>query len=76
MQDRNYKNNSGAPRKLSAGSIQKFKIIIKHDYGIDLTDEEANRFGFSLLRLSRFAITALYESDEKQNRESSQKNSL
>ena len=41
--------------QLPAESLNKLKTVIKDDYEIDLTDEEANLLGFSLLKLSRLA---------------------
>ena len=50
---------------LKAKSLENLKAIFKKDYGYDLSNEEANQFGFSLLKLSRLVMTALSRAEEK-----------
>lgn len=51
--------------QLKPESLEKLKLIMRRDYGVNLSDEEANRLGFSLLKLSRLAMTALNQAEEK-----------
>jgi hypothetical protein len=51
--------------QLKKRTIEELKEIVKRDYGILLSDEEANEFGSSLLRITRLAVTALARADEK-----------
>lgn len=45
----------------------ELKQIIKTDYGRDITDEQAEELGISLLRLTRVGLAALARSyDEKE----------
>jgi len=48
--------------QLNAKSLEELKTIIKNDYGVELTDEDTNRLGSSLLKLSRLASIALNKS--------------
>ena len=50
--------------RLKEKSLEAFKTIIHRDYGIDLTDEDANLLGVFLLRLSSLAMSALNKADE------------
>ncbi len=51
--------------QLKVRSIEELKMIIKNDYKVDLSDEDANRLGFSLLKLSKSALTALDVVEDK-----------
>lgn len=50
---------------LKKQTIEKLKDIIKKDYGVLLNDEETNKLGTSLLRLSKLVSIALARADEK-----------
>ena len=52
---------------LTKEGLKKLKTIIKHDYGVDLKNEELNRLGLSLLKLSRLAITVLNREKKSSN---------
>ncbi len=41
---------------------------MRNDYGVNLSDEEADRLGFSLLKLSRLAMTAMDRVEEKHSK--------
>jgi hypothetical protein len=49
---------------LKRNSLEELKTIIKKDYGVELNDENANRLGSSLLKLSRLSINILNKSKE------------
>lgn len=52
---------------LSKKAKDDFKKIIKKDYGADLTDDQAEELGVSLLRLIRVGLSALARDiDEKE----------
>lgn len=51
--------------KLSKKQIETLKEIMLRDYGVHLTDEEAQGLGVSLLRVSKLASVALARADEK-----------
>ena len=51
--------------ELKKPTIENLKKIISQDYGVELLDEKANEFGYSLLRLTRLAVVALARADEK-----------
>ena len=44
---------------LSKEAKDDFKKIIKKDYGADLTDDQAEELGVSLLRLTRVGLSAI-----------------
>ncbi len=44
--------------RLKKKTIQDLQRIIKRDYGQNLSKEEANEFGISILRLTRLGLTA------------------
>ncbi len=50
--------------QLKAKSLDDLKTIIQNDYGVVLSNENANRFGTSLLKLSRLATTAVDKAEE------------
>ena len=60
MQDTSKKNG-----RLTAGDLKKLKEIILRDYHVDLNDEEVNKFGISLLKITRLAITAFNRAEDK-----------
>lgn len=45
--------------ELKRGTIEELVKIIKKDYGVLITAEQANKLGASLLRLTRLAGAAL-----------------
>jgi len=49
---------------LTQEAIKKLKEIILRDRGISLTDEQAEKLGVSLLRLTRLAVTALAREED------------
>ena len=50
---------------LKPKAIEKLKEIMKRDYGVSLSDSEANELGGSLLRLTKIAGVALARAEEK-----------
>jgi hypothetical protein len=52
---------------LSKKAIEEFKAIIKKDYGKDITDEEAQELGVTLLRLTRVGLAATARAIDKEN---------
>lgn len=50
---------------LKAKALQDFKIIILRDYGVSLSDGQAQDFGMSLLHLTRLAFTVSLSEEEK-----------
>ena len=51
--------------ELKKTTIENLKKIIHQDYGVELSDEQANELGYSLLRLTKLAIVALARAEEK-----------
>lgn len=51
--------------ELKKATIQDLKKIIHKDYGVEISDEQINEFGCSLLRLTKVVIIALARADEK-----------
>lgn len=51
--------------QLKEKSLEELKIIIKNDYGANLSDEDANLLGTSLLKLSSLAMSALNRAEDK-----------
>jgi len=52
------------PLELKKKTIEGFKKIMEKDYGVKLSDDEADEFGSSLLRLTRLALRATVRSIE------------
>jgi hypothetical protein len=50
--------------KLKEITTQRLIEIIKEDYGISLSKEEAQQFGFSLLHLTKIASVAFARAEE------------
>jgi len=44
--------------------IEELKSIVERDYGVSISDSEANDFGSSLIRLTGMACTALARAEE------------
>ena len=54
---------------LSKKAKDELKQIIKKDYGSDLTDDQAEELGVSLLRLTRVGLSSLARDiDEKEKK--------
>ncbi len=63
--------------ELKKVTIDELKIIINQDYGIDISDEQANELGSSLLSLTKLSVLALARADEKDSSvQAREKNSL
>ena len=60
MQDASKKNGG-----LTTRGLTELKEIILRDYQLDLNDEEAEKFGLSLLKITRLAITAFNRTEDK-----------
>lgn len=59
------------------GQIKTLKQIVLRDHGIQLSDEQAQAFGASLLRLTRIGATALARAgDKKLSAQAREENSL
>ena len=56
---------------LKKRTIQDLQRIIKRDYGQNLSEEEANEFGISILRLTRLGLTAQARVIEKAEKKKS-----
>ena len=54
---------------LSKKAKDDFKKIIKKDYGADLTDDQAEELGVSLLRLTRVGLSALARAHDKKEKD-------
>jgi hypothetical protein len=50
---------------LKPKSLQELQRIIKQDYDVVLNDEEAEKFGLSLLKITRLAMTAFNRAEDK-----------
>jgi hypothetical protein len=51
--------------ELKKTTIDELKIIIRQDYGVVISDEQANNLGSSLLHLTKLSVLALARADEK-----------
>ncbi len=51
--------------RIKSTNLEKLKHIIQQDYGLVLSDTEAERFGSSLLRVARLAMGAFDRAEEK-----------
>lgn len=51
--------------ELKKTTIEELKIIINQDYGVEISDEQANDLGSSLLHLTKLSVLALARADEK-----------
>lgn len=50
---------------ISKKATEKLRQIMIHDYSVEISDDQAQEFGMSLLRLTRIAITAFARAEEK-----------
>ena len=53
--------------RIKPTSLEKLKHIVQQDYGVVLSDEEAEAFGFSLLKITRLAMVAFSRAEEKRS---------
>ena len=53
--------------RLKPKNLETLKQIIQQDYGVGLSDEEAEQLGFSLLKITRLAIGAFNRAEEKRS---------
>jgi hypothetical protein len=44
---------------ISQEALKQLKIIVNRDYGLPITDDQANELAVSLLRLTRSGISAI-----------------
>lgn len=51
--------------ELKKSTTESLKKIIYQDYGVELSDEQANELGYSLLRLTRITGVAFARAEEK-----------
>ena len=45
-------------------NLEELKQIVQRDYGLDLSDDEAEGFGLSLLRVTRLAMGTFNRAEE------------
>ena len=50
--------------RLKTQSVKELQAILKRDYGRDVSEEEAQKIGASLLRLTRIAIRTMASLEE------------
>jgi len=50
--------------QLKPQGLKKLKRIVEQDYGVVLSDTEAEQFGFSLLKITRLAMNAFNRGEE------------
>lgn len=53
--------------ELKTQTIKELQRIVEKDYGVLLSDEEAQEFGVSILKLTRLGLTAIARADEMKN---------
>ncbi|MGH2508153.1 MAG: hypothetical protein ACREGH_04210 [Minisyncoccia bacterium] len=51
--------------RLKPESLKNLKRIIERDYGIAISDTEADQFGLSMLKITRLATSAFNRAEEK-----------
>lgn len=52
--------------RIATEKLKALKELMLHDYGVVLTDAEAEKLGLSMLRVYRLATTALVRSEQEQ----------
>jgi hypothetical protein len=52
---------------LKSKNLDRLKQILQRDYGVALTDEEAESFGISLLKITRLAVSAFNRAEESRS---------
>ncbi len=50
--------------RLKPNSLETLKQILRKDYGADLSDEEADRLGLSLLKVANIAVSVFNRNEE------------
>ena len=53
--------------RIKPTSLEKLKQIVRQDYGVALSDEEAEGFGLSMLKVTRLAMGAFNRAEEKRS---------
>ena len=53
--------------ELKTRTTEELKKIVEKDYGVLLSDNEANELGTSLLKLTKLTLIALARADEKKH---------
>ena len=53
--------------RLNTQKLEELKHVIQQDYGVILSDAEAEQFGLSLLRVTRLAMGAFNSAEEKRS---------
>ena len=48
-----------------AESLAALRDIVRQDYRVDLSDEEAEQLGLSLLKITRLAMTAFNRAEDR-----------
>ncbi len=56
-------------RNIPERQLEKLKEIMRRDYGVTFTDQEAEKFGLSMLRVYRLASVALARAEDKSSAE-------
>ena len=54
-----------ARKKSDSLTVADLRKIILRDYQVDLNDEEAQKLGLSLLKITRLALTAFNRAEDK-----------
>lgn len=54
---------------LNKKAREELKAILRKDYGQEITDEQAEELGVSLLRLTRVSLQVLTRKHEKETKE-------
>lgn len=54
---------------LTKKAREELKMILRKDYGQDVSDEDAEELGVSLLRLTRVSLQVLARKHEKETKE-------
>lgn len=54
---------STANPKLKQQSLKELQRIVLKDYGVELTQEEVDQFGFSLLKVTHIAVGVFNRAD-------------
>jgi hypothetical protein len=48
-----------------AGSLAALRDIVRQDYRVDLSDEEVEQLGLSLLKITRLAMVAFNRAEDR-----------
>ena len=63
-------------RNIPEKQLEKLKEIMRRDYGVAFTDQEADKFGLSMLRVYRLASVALARAEDESSAEARERPSL